>query len=310
VESAEIVLMANDKARKLKAVGMTVRGGAFVLRGRDARRLDWRDPYHFALAMSWPRFAALFLVVNLSLNLIFALLYLAQPGSLVNARPGSLTDAFFFSIETLATVGYGVMSPATLYGHVVATVEIFSGMTFMTIMTGLVFVRFSRPRARVIYAEHAVVGHFNGERTLMIRIGNGRAHAMAETKAQLSALISEWTTEGQFFRRIYDLTLSRAHIPIFGLTWTLMHRIDETSPLHKYDAESFPKFVTRLFLSIEARDPMLSAHVYDGKDYDPSEILFGHRYADAVALDEQGRTIADPSRVGWTEPENPVGEPD
>jgi inward rectifier potassium channel len=302
--------MANEKMRKLKPAGMTVRGGAFVLRGRDSRRLDWRDPYHFALAMSWPRFAALFLGVNLSLNFLFALLYLAQPGSLVNARPGSLVDAFFFSVETLATVGYGVMSPATLYAHVVATTEIFTGMTFMTIMTGLVFVRFSRPRARVIYAEHAVVGHFNGERTLMIRIGNGRAHAMAEANAKLSALISEWTSEGQFFRRVYDLNLLRSQIPIFGLTWTLMHKIDETSPLYKYDAESFPKFVMRLFLSIEARDPMLSAHVYDGKDYDPSEVLFGSRYADAVAVDEQGRTIADLSRVGWTEPENTAHEPE
>jgi len=302
--------MADEKMRKLKPAGMTVRGGAFVLRGRDSRKLDWRDPYHLALAMSWPRFVATFLAVELSLNFIFASLYLAQPGSVNNVRPGSLSDAFFFSLETLATVGYGVMSPATLYGHIVASTEIFAGMTFMTIMTGLVFVRFSRPRARVIYAENAVIGHFNGERTLMIRVGNGRAHAMAETKASLSALISEWSAEGQFFRRIYDLQLSRSHIPIFGLTWTLMHRIDATSPLYPYDAESFPKFVTRLFLSIESRDPMLSAHVYDSKDYDPSEILFGHRYADAVAIDEKGRTIADLSRVGWTEPENPAAAPD
>ncbi|QAY96955.1 hypothetical protein CWB41_15445 [Methylovirgula ligni] len=289
---------------------MTLRGGAFVLRGREARKLDWRDPYHLALAMSWPRFVISLLTIDLSLNFIFALLYLAQPGSVANAHPGSLSDAFFFSLETLATVGYGVMAPATLYGHIVATVEIFAGMTFMTIMTGLVFVRFSRPRARIVYAGNAVVGHFNGQRTLMIRIGNGRAHAMAETKAQLSALINEWTTEGQFFRRIYDLRLSRAHIPVFPLTWTLMHPIDAESPLYNYDAENFSKFVSRLFLSIEARDPMLSAHVYDGKDYAPEEILFGQRYADAVAIDDQGRTIADLSRIGWTENENAPEETD
>jgi inward rectifier potassium channel len=298
--------MANDKARKLNPAGMTVRGGAFVLRGRDARKLDWRDPYHFALAMSWPRFVLTLLTLDLSLNFIFALLYLAQPGSIANAHPGSLSDAFFFSLETLATVGYGVMAPATLYGHIVASIEIFAGMTFMAIMTGLTFVRFSRPRARIIYAENAVIGHFNGDRTLMIRIGNGRSHAMAQTKAHLSALISEWTSEGQFFRRIYDLPLARAHIPIFGLTWTLMHKIDATSPLARFDRESFPKMVTRLFLAIESRDPSLSATVYDSKDYDPSEILFGHRYADAVAIDEQGRTIADLTRVGWTEPEGPA----
>jgi inward rectifier potassium channel len=301
--------MKEEKARKVTTSGMTLRGGAFVLRGRDARKLDWRDPYHLALAMSWPRFVLSLLAIDLSLNFIFALLYLAQPGSVANAHPGSLGDAFFFSLETLATVGYGVMAPATLYGHIVASVEIFAGMTFMAIMTGLVFVRFSRPRARIVYAGNAVVGHFNGQRTLMIRIGNGHAHAMAEAKAQLSALINEWTTEGQFFRRIYDLRLSRAHIPIFPLTWTLMHPIDAASPLYNYDAENFSKFVSRLFLSIEARDPMLSAHVYDGKDYAPEEVLFGHRYADAVAIDDQGRTIADMSRVGWTEKEEAPEEP-
>jgi inward rectifier potassium channel len=299
--------MAAD-AKSNKPGGMKIRTGAFALTSRHNWKYDWRDPYHLALALSWPRFIVLLLGLDLAINFIFALLYWAVPGSIANAHPGSLSDAFFFSLETLATVGYGVMAPATLYGHIISSIEIFSGMTFMAIMTGLVFVRFSRPRARIFYAERAVIGSFNGKPTLMIRIANGRAHAMADASARLSALINEWTREGQFFRRIHDLPLLRTHVPIFGLTWTLMHEIDEKSPLYGYDSAALQKFVTRIFLSIEARDPSLAARVYDSKDYDPTDVLFGHRFVDSVAIDSEGRTVADLARIGWTEPDTTMSD--
>jgi inward rectifier potassium channel len=202
---------------------------------------------------------ALVLALDLLINFIFALLYVAEPGSVKNAAPGSLSDAFFFSIETLATVGYGEMAPGSLYGHIVAAIEIFCGMGFVAIIAGLLFVRFSRPRARILYAHQAVVGRFNGKRTLMIRIANGRAHPLTDTHARLTALFNEWSKEGQFYRRIYDLPLIRAHVPIFGLTWTLMHEINEKSPLYGYDQEAFREHVARIFLAIDARDPMLEA---------------------------------------------------
>ena len=209
--------------------GMSVRSGAFELTPRGARRYDWRDPYHVALSFSWPMFICVFVVLDLTLNLIFALAYFAQPGSIANSHPGSLADCFFFSLETLATVGYGVMAPATLYGHLVASTEILCGMAFMAIMTGLVFVRFSRPHARILYAANPVVGRFNGKPTLMVRIGNGRGLPLTDATARLGALVNEWTSEGQFYRRIVDLNLNRTHIPLFALTWTLRHEIDEAS---------------------------------------------------------------------------------
>lgn len=294
--------MADTNWREPKG-GMTIRVGAFALNARGVVKYDWRDPYHIALTLSWPRFFALLLGLELTINFVFALLYLIQPDSIKNAAPGSLRDAFFFSVETLATVGYGEMAPATLYGHLVASIEIFCGMAFIAISTGLLFVRFSRPRARILYADQLVIGTFNGRRTLMVRIGNGRAHAMTDANARLSVLVNEWSQEGQFYRRIYDLPLLRSYIPIFGLTWTLMHEIDEKSPLHGYDPTAFGKYVTRIFLSLEARDPTLAARVYDTKDYGPDAILFNRRYVDSVAIDEEGRTIADLTRIGWTEPD-------
>ncbi len=283
--------------------GMSVLSGAFELTPRGGHRYDWRDPYHFALAISWPRFILVFVTADLAINVLFATAYLAQPGAISNAHPGSLSDAFFFSLETLATVGYGVMAPATIYGHVVASIEILCGMAFMAIMTGLVFVRFSRPRARILYAANPVIGKFNGKPTLMVRIANGREHRLTDATAQLGILVNEWTKEGHFFRRIIDLPLVRSRLPLFALTWTLMHEIDAASPFNEYETKEMGKVIVRLFLSIEARDPALAARVYDIKDYGPEDIFFGHRYSDAVAVDEDGRTIADLTRISWVEPE-------
>jgi inward rectifier potassium channel len=288
---------------------MAVRNGAFEVTRLGARKFDWRDPYHMALAMSWPRFICLLIVLDLALNVVFASIYFVRPGCIANAHPGSFADSFFFSLETLATVGYGVMSPATLYGHIVASVEILSGMAFMAIMTGLVFVRFSRPHARILYADHPVISRFNGRPTLMIRIANGRAHGLTDATARLSVLVNEWTLEGQFFRRITSLALTRSRIPLFGLTWTLMHEIDAASPLYGRDATKIEAMIARVFLSVEARDPALATRVYDIKDYSPADILFGHRYVDAVAIDQEGRTIANLTRISLTEPEEGALEP-
>lgn len=297
----ETETVKETKADSSVAPRMNVAPGAFELAPRGARKYDWRDPYHVALSLTWPKFIGLFILLDLAINLLFATAYFLQPGSIANAKPGSLADCFFFSMETLATVGYGVMAPATLYAHSIASTEILTGMAFMAIMTGLTFVRFSRPKARILYAKNPVIGRFNGKPTLMIRIANGRATRLTDATARLGALINEWTLEGQFFRRIVDLPLNRSRIPLFGLTWTLRHDIDAASPFFGLDQAKTRELVTRLFLSIEARDPNLAAQVYDVKDYGVDEILYGYCYADAVGIDKDGHTVADLTRISWTD---------
>ncbi len=282
---------------------MRLRAGAYELGKRGAVRFDWRDPYHIAVGLSWPRFLALLVGLDLALNAGFAGLYWAVPGCLAHARPGSFADAFFFSMETLATVGYGVMAPQTLYGHSVAATEIIGGMTFTALATGLIFVRFSRPHAKILYADRAVVTRHNGRPTLMVRIANGRTSLLVDGVARLYALIAERTAEGQFYRRIHELNLVRARIPIFGLTWTLMHVLDETSPLAGYDTARLRAEAVRLFLAVTARDPTLAAEVHDMHDYGADEVAFGMRYAEAVSVDAAGRAVADLGRVGEIEPE-------
>jgi inward rectifier potassium channel len=268
-----------------------------------AERFDLTDPYHMALTAPWPHFAlGLFAFYGL-LNLLFAGLYLAQAGCVANLRPGSLADAFFFSIETLATVGYGEMAPATLYGHLVSSAEIVTGMSFTAIMTGLVFVRFSKPKARIVYADNVVIARHNGRPTLMMRIGNRRTTMLTNTTLSAHVLLPQTTREGQSYRQAHELRLARATAPIFPLTLTLMHEIDETSPLRGYDLHSLADSDVRILLSLEARDPGLAAMVYDLKTWRAADILFGRRFVDTVLRGGEGRIVGDLTRINLTEPD-------
>jgi inward rectifier potassium channel len=180
------IVPERNQRRKREAT-MRVSTGAPELIKRGASRYAFSDPYHLAVEMSWKEFALAFAGLELGINVVFALLYLARPGCVANMRPGSFSDAFFFSLETLATVGYGTMAPATLYGHAVSAIEIVCGMVFTAIMTGLLFVRFSKPRPRILFADQAVVTSHNCSPTLMVRIANGRMTLLTNAPVALPA---------------------------------------------------------------------------------------------------------------------------
>jgi inward rectifier potassium channel len=285
-----------------RGVGLPINVDYFELHKVGLRRYDWRDPYHIALNLSWPAFLGAMLGMELLINALFACLYLLQPGAIANAGPGSFSDAFFFSLETLATVGYGAMSPATFYGHVIASSEIICGVAFTAVLTGLVFGRFSRPKAKIFYADKAIIGVHDGAPALMIRIANGRAALLADVRVQVTALGMGTSKEGERFRRPHDLLLRMSHFPLFPLTWTLIHYIDEKSPLAGCTPESLVKDDVRLFLSLVARDVSLSTQVNDIHGYGPTAIAFGMRYQDAVSWDEEGHTVADLTKLSLMEP--------
>jgi inward rectifier potassium channel len=280
-----------------------LRLGSYEFKKKGVSRFDLRDPYHLAVALTWPQFLAALLALYLSVNVVFAILFWLVPGSVANARPDSFSDAFFFSIETLATVGYGKMYPATLHGHMVASIEIVCGLAFTAVLTGLTFVRFSRPRAKLIFAANPVVAMHNGKPTLMVRIGNGRAAVLADARAQLNVLLTETTTEGKVFHRAQELQLERAHIPIFPLFWTLMHVLDERSPLNGYDAARAVKANAQVFVAIEARDPTLATTVHDIRNYPAEDVRFGMRYTEAVTTARDGTPVLDLTAIGALEPD-------
>ena len=280
-----------------------VRLGSYEFKKKGVSRFDLRDPYHLAVALTWPQFLAALLALYLSVNVVFASLFWLVPGSVANARPDSFTDAFFFSIETLATVGYGEMYPATLYGRVVASTEIVCGLGFAAILTGLTFVRFSRRRAKLIFAANPVVAMHNGKPTLMVRIGNGRAGVLADAAAKLNVLLTETTAAGELFHRAQELRLERANIPIFPLFWTLMHVLDERSPLHGYDMGRAIEADAQVFAMLQARDPTLATMLHDIRTYAAKDIRFGMRYTDAVTAAKDGTPVLDLTKIGALEPD-------
>jgi inward rectifier potassium channel len=280
-----------------------VRIGSYEFKKKGVSRFDIRDPYHFAVALTWPQFLASLLAIYVLVNAVFATLFWLIPGSVANARPHDFGDAFFFSIETLGTVGYGEMYPKTPYGHVIAAIEIACGLGFTAIVTGLTFVRFSRPRAKLVFASKPVVALHNGKPTLMVRVGNGRLAILLDATAKLNVLLSATSSDGKRFRRAQELRLERAHLPVFPLTWTLMHVLDDRSPLGGYDQAQAIAANAQLFLTVEARDPTLAALVHDIRTYGAEDIEFGMRYADALTMGEDGTPVGDLTKIGALEPD-------
>lgn len=246
-------------------------------------RFSLKDPYYTVLTVRWPTFFALAVTFYLSLNLFFATAYYLVPDCIHNARPGVFADCFFFSIETLATVGYGVMSPATLYGHIVASTEIITGMMSMAVITGLVFVRFSRPKARLLFSRVAVVAPFDGRMALMLRVANQRNGAVADASARLTMLRAVKSGgDGHIQRRFIDLSLERPTSPMLGLSWTLIHYIDENSPLHGLTQEILEEEGGSLLVSISGYDESISANVTARHAYRPDALLYSHRFVNII----------------------------
>lgn len=300
--------MRNDRAKILRRLPHQAGGNtAFKIEKVGVSEFDLSDPYHLALTLTWPQFFLGLLVVYLAINMVFAVLYFAAPGTVTNLEPGSLLGAFFFSIETLATVGYGNMAPVTLYSHVVSTVEIFVGMLLTATMTGLVFVRFSKPRAKIIFASKAVVTRSGGRTRLMVRIGNGRMYALQDAAVRLTTWVTEIEPGGHSFRHMVDLQLTRDDLSSFPLTWTVVHEVTQDSPLamlRTADREALADAGVRVMLSVTARDPSLSAQVYASTTYGAADLALDMRYAEAVSILGRDHSLADMRRIGDIEPDH------
>jgi inward rectifier potassium channel len=263
----------------------------------DARRYDWRDPYHALLTLRWPVFLAVVLGYYLAVNAAFGLLYLVQPGDVANLRAGDWADAFFFSVETFATVGYGVMAPQTPYAHIIATAEIFLGLLSSAVITGLIFVRFARPRPSVVFSRYLTVAPLDGVPTLMIRLGNRRTSPIVNTEAWLTLFARHETEEGYVLWHARELALVRSRMQSFTLSWTLRHRIDETSPLHGITAEGLLAREAQFVVSIAGTDATLATPVHAMRGYEPGDVLWGYRFADMISEDSAGRTRVELSRL-------------
>src|ERR1700719_1644769 len=217
-------------------------------------RQIFQDLYHYCMTVTWPQLFGTFAAFFLCFDLLFGFLYHLIPGCIANLNPPGFAGAFFFSVETLATVGYGDMHPQTLYGHVVAMIEIFIGLMSLALITGIMFARFSRPRARFLFTKNAVVRPIDGKLTLLVRAANQRQNVVQDASAQLHMLRDEVTEEGFRIRRVIDLPLVRSQHPMFVLGWTIMHVIDDASPLKSETEESLHENAAAIILSVSGTD--------------------------------------------------------
>jgi inward rectifier potassium channel len=282
---------------------MVGRGGADALRVIGRFSTPWRDLYHQALQLSWPRFLALGILLFLILNSVFALLYAAQPGGITDLTPGSLTQAFFFSVQTLGTIGYGRWAPVSLYANSVVTIETLVGVSTIAGFTGLAFARFARPTAKIAFSRVLVVTHDEGVPTLMLRLANERGNQILEAHVSLSILRDETTSEGHYIRRLHDLQLVRDNTPVFGMTFQVMHRIDETSPLYGYTAERLVADWVEVIALVSGLDETMMQFVHSRASYDGTEILFGRRFVDMFGYLPDGARAMDYRQFHETEPD-------
>ena len=237
------------------------------------------------MEVRWPAFIASVVAFFLLINLLFGLIYAAMPGSVANAEPGSLYDAFFFSVDTLATVGYGNMYPASRLGHGVAAIEILIGLFFLATVTGLVFARFSRPRHGLLFSRYAVVGRYGGRKALMVRVAWTRSFPLLDAMAQLLWLEDVQHPDGKTFRRLRELELERSHNPIVGLGWNLIHVLSDDSDILRALEAGESVLLTA---SVSGTDMLLASPSHSVQRYGRDDILRDHEFAEIISHDDHG----------------------
>jgi len=262
----------------------------------------FHDLFHHFMTVSWPRLFATLAAFFLVFDLLFGFLYYLVPGCIANLNPPGFAGDFFFSVETLATVGYGEMHPQTFYGHSVAMIEIFVGLMSLALITGLMFARFSRPYARFLFSKNGVVRPIAGKTTLIFRAVNERQNVVQDATARLHMLRDEITEEGYHIRRIVDLPLLRSQHPMFALGWTLMHVIDDASPLRSDSAESLSKSTAMFILTLSGTDENTGQMLMARSGYSCADIRWNSTFHDILEEAPDGTIHVDYGKFDVIEP--------
>jgi inward rectifier potassium channel len=276
--------------------------GRFVIHGMGRWYHHWRDPYHLLLTIPWLGFMGIVSIAYLSINALFAVAYLAGGDCLEGARPGSFVDAFFFSVQTLGSIGYGAIHPKTFYANSIVTLEAISSLLLIAVVTGLAFARFSRPTAKLLFSKFIIVTSHNRQPTLMFRVANERHNFILEATAQIYLIIDEMTEEGESMRRIHELKLIRQRTPSLVLTWTIMHSIDPDSPLYGLTKADLERRRANISVLISGVDETVAYSISGRYSYDNQEILFDRRFEDIILKADNGDRYFDYSRFHQVQP--------
>lgn len=239
--------------------------------------------YHWSLSVTWPRFLGFMAVSYLAINLIFATAYFLCGPEAIQGLPaesmgGEFLRAFFFSVETFATIGYGHIAPVGIAANVLVTLEAFINIVGVALATGVVFARFSRPTTKIVYSRNAVVAPYQGMSGLMFRIANARSSQLIEVEATVILSRIELTTKG-IVRKFHELKLERPRVVFFPLSWTLVHPIDATSPLAGLTAEDLKLSDVEVLILLTGTDETSSQTVHSRSSYKANEIIWNANFA-------------------------------
>ncbi|MFQ6538477.1 MULTISPECIES: ion channel [Aphanothece] len=270
--------------------------GLLTAQERTGGWRHWREPYLLALALSWPLFLGLLALVYLAINLLFALLYRLDPGGLAGTVGGraSFAEAFFFSVQTLGSIGYGALHPVGLVTNLLVTAESLVGLLFIALSTGLAFARFSRSSARIRFSALAVVHPWDGTPTLSFRLANERGNHILEARVRAYLAEDEISAEGHRMRRLRPLPLERDQGIAFLLIWTAQHRIDASSPLHGLGPDELLARNAELVVAFSGIDETIERPVHSRSSWPVQRIGFGLCFVDMV------ETEGDSHRIDWS----------
>jgi inward rectifier potassium channel len=266
------------------AEDLGVRGGYFS------------DLYHFLLVSPWWRLLVMLAVLYIGSNCLFAIAYLLVGDSVQGGRPGSFADAFFFSVQTMATIGYGKLLPRTLWANILVTIESLVGLLGLAVLTGLIFAKFSRPTARVLFSRVALIAPWDGVPSLVFRMANQRGNQIVEARIHVVLARNEITAEGEVFRRLHDLNLIRDQTALFAFSWTAVHPIGDTSPLHGATQASLAESEAEIIVSLTGLDENFSEIVHARYSYHAGDIVRGARFVDVLSRLPDGRPHIDYGR--------------
>jgi inward rectifier potassium channel len=260
------------------------------------------DVYFFLMDGGWTRLMGVLVLAFLSVNAVFGALYMLDPGGITNLHEGSFLEAFAFSVQTMATIGYGYMAPVTPYTNVLVVAESVIGICLTALFTGLLFSKASRATSSVMFSEPALIVQRDGKPHLLFRVANGRGNEVVEASVRVSVLVDTVSQEGHRMRRMIDLPLVRDSSPIFRLSWTVMHVIDEQSPLYGMTPETVSERIVALVCIMTAFDATFGSTTHARHIYAPEDVLFDHQFVDIVETLADGRLLIDLAGLHKTRP--------
>jgi inward rectifier potassium channel len=266
-----------------------------------------RDFYHALLQRPWWLTIAVISGAFLAANTVFAIGYMIT-GGVVHARQLSFADAFFFSVETMGTIGYGAMYPESTAANILMVGESLTSLTLTALATGLVFAKFSRSTARIVFTREAVISPMNGVPTLMFRVGNLRGNQIVDAQIRMILMRTERTHEGGVFYRMRDLKLTRERALSMSRSWSVLHPITPDSPLAGQGPEACAAADVEVQVMVIGLDDVTMQPIHASHRYFTREILWGARHADILSETPDGNLVMDLGKFHETEPTTPTPE--